>query len=119
MQNSGLVSRRPSVGYSVVRQRYTGTFEYPEARARTEGIRCHAATILDLRGKMTLGEGDELLKDKINSLIQQDRKQLVLNLADVPYIDSAVLGEIVRTYTTVSRQVARLEELGTEPTSAG
>jgi anti-sigma B factor antagonist len=61
-------------------------------------------TILDLKGKMTLGEGDELLKDKINSLIQQDRKKLVLNLEAVPYIDSAGLGEIVRTYTTVSRQ---------------
>ena len=46
-------------------------------------------TILDLKGKMTLGEGDELLKDKINSLIQQDRKKLLLNLEGVPYIDSA------------------------------
>jgi anti-sigma B factor antagonist len=61
-------------------------------------------TILDLKGKMTLGEGDEILKDKINSLVLQGRKQLVLNLADVPYIDSAGLGEVVRTYTTVSRQ---------------
>jgi anti-sigma B factor antagonist len=68
-------------------------------------------TILDLKGKMTLGEGDELLKDKINSLIQQERKQLVLNLADVPYIDSAGLGEIVRTYTTVSRQGGKLKLL--------
>jgi anti-sigma B factor antagonist len=61
-------------------------------------------TLLDLHGKMTLGEGDEALKDKINSLIHQGRRKLVLNLADVPYIDSAGLGEIVRTYTTVSRQ---------------
>ena len=61
-------------------------------------------TILDLKGKMTLGEGDELLKDKINSLLQQDKKQLLLNLENVPYIDSAGLGEIVRTYTTISRQ---------------
>ena len=68
-------------------------------------------TILDLKGKMTLGEGDELLKDKINSLIQQDRKKLVLNLEGVPYIDSAGLGEIVRTYTTVSRQGGKLKLL--------
>ena len=66
-------------------------------------------TVLDLKGKMTLGEGDELLKDKINSLIQQDRKQLLLNLEGVPYIDSAGLGEIVRTYTTVSRQGGTLK----------
>ena len=37
-------------------------------------------TILDLKGKITLGEGDEALKDKINSLIQQDKKKLLLNL---------------------------------------
>jgi anti-sigma B factor antagonist len=61
-------------------------------------------TIIDLNGKMTLGEGDELLRDKVNSLISQGQKKLVLNLAEVPYIDSAGLGEIVRTYTTVSRQ---------------
>lgn len=66
-------------------------------------------TVLDLKGKMTLGEGDELLKDKINSLLQQDRKQILLNLEGVPYIDSAGLGEIVRTYTTVSRQGGKLK----------
>ena len=69
-------------------------------------------TLLDLKGKMTLGEGDETLKDKINSLVHQGRKKLVLNLADVPYIDSAGLGEMVRTYTTVSRQGGSLKLLG-------
>ena len=65
--------------------------------------------ILDLKGKITLGEGDEALKDKINSLILQGHKKMLLNLADVPYIDSAGLGEIVRTYTTVSRQGGQLK----------
>jgi anti-sigma B factor antagonist len=65
--------------------------------------------ILDLKGKITLGEGDEVLKDKINSLILQGHKRMLLNLADVPYIDSAGLGEIVRTYTTVSRQGGQLK----------
>ena len=68
-------------------------------------------TILDLKGKMTLGEGDELLKDKINSLLSQGRKRLLLNLEGVPYIDSAGLGEVVRTYTTVSRQGGSLKLL--------
>lgn len=68
-------------------------------------------TVLDLKGRVTLGEGDELLKDKVNSLINQGRRKLVLNLADVPYIDSAGLGEIVRTYTTVSRQGGSLKLL--------
>jgi anti-sigma B factor antagonist len=68
-------------------------------------------TVLDLKGKITLGEGDELLKDKINSLVQQGHLKVVLNLAAVPYIDSAGLGEIVRTYTTVSRQGGKLKLL--------
>ena len=67
--------------------------------------------ILDLKGKITLGEGDELLKDKINSLVNQGHRKIILNLAGVPYIDSAGLGEVVRTYTTVSRQGGSLKLL--------
>ena len=67
--------------------------------------------VLDLKGKITLGEGDELLKNKVNSLVNQGHKKIVLNLADVPYIDSAGLGEVVRTYTTVSRQGGSLKLL--------
>ncbi|MCY4077647.1 MAG: STAS domain-containing protein, partial [Acidobacteria bacterium] len=48
--------------------------------------------ILDLKGKLTIGDGDELLKDKINSLVQQGHTKLILNLAEVPYIDSGGLG---------------------------
>ena len=61
-------------------------------------------TILDLKGKMTLGDGDELLRTKINTIMTAGAKKIVLNLGDVPYIDSAGLGEVVRSYTTVSRQ---------------
>jgi len=59
--------------------------------------------ILDAKGKLTLGDGDVLLKDKIHSLVQQGHKQVVLNLGDVPYVDSAGIGEIVGSYTTLSR----------------
>ena len=65
--------------------------------------------VLDLKGKLTIGEGDELLKEKINNVLQQGHKNLLLNLEDVPYVDSAGLGEIVRTYTTVSRQGGTLK----------
>lgn len=67
--------------------------------------------ILDVKGRITLGEGDEILKDRVNSLLNQGLKKIVLNLAEVPYIDSAGLGEIVRTYTTVSRQGGSLKLL--------
>ena len=67
--------------------------------------------ILDLKGKITLGEGDELLKDKVNSVVNQGYRKLILNLAEVPYLDSAGLGEVVRAYTTVSRQGGHLKLL--------
>jgi anti-sigma B factor antagonist len=67
--------------------------------------------VLDIKGRVQLGDGDELLKDKVNSLLNQGRKKIVLNLAGVPYIDSAGLGEVVRTFTTVSRQGGSLKLL--------
>ncbi len=78
-----------------------------EIEQRTVG----EVVVLDLKGKITLGEGDELLKDKVNSIVNQGHKKVILNLAAVPYIDSAGLGEIVRTYTTVSRQGGSLKLL--------
>ena len=68
--------------------------------------------VLDLKGKLTLGDGDELLRDKINSVVHQGQKKIVLNLSEVPYVDSAGLGEIVRSYTTASRQGGSLKLLG-------
>ena len=65
--------------------------------------------VLDLKGKLTIGEGDELLKERISNLVQQGHRKLLLNLEGVPYVDSAGLGEIVRTYTTVSRQGGKLK----------
>ena len=67
--------------------------------------------VLDIKGKITLGEGDEQLKDKVNSLVNQGQRKMVLNLAEVPYLDSAGLGEVVRAYTTVSRQGGSLKLL--------
>jgi len=67
--------------------------------------------IIDLTGRLMLREGDELLRDKIKSLIQQGQKRFVLNLADVPYMDSAGLGEVVCTYTTALKQGGDLKLL--------
>src|SRR5262245_22924223 len=65
--------------------------------------------VLDLKGRITLGDGDQVLKEKINSLVSQGRKKIVLNLADVTYIDSSGLGGIVGSYTTASRQGASVK----------
>jgi anti-sigma B factor antagonist len=66
-------------------------------------------TILDLHGKILIGEGDDALRDAVTRLVDGGRTKLLLNLADVPYVDSAGLGEIVRCYTTVSRKGGRLK----------
>ena len=60
-------------------------------------------TILDIVGRLTIDEAAEHLKDKINSLISQNRLQLVLNLARVPYIDSGGLGQLVASYGSLKR----------------
>ena len=60
--------------------------------------------ILDLHGKILIGEGDDALRDAVTKLVDGGKTKILLNLADVPYVDSAGLGEIVRCYTTVSRK---------------
>ena len=60
-------------------------------------------TILDIVGKLTMDQGAQHLKDKINSLISQQRTQIVLNLRNVPYIDSGGLGQLVASYGSVMR----------------
>jgi anti-sigma B factor antagonist len=72
-----------------------------------------AVTVIDIDGPITLGEGDtDRLGDKVRSLLQQGRKQLIANLARVSYMDSAGLGELVQAYTTVSRQGGSLKLVG-------
>ena len=66
-------------------------------------------TIVDLSGKLTLGEATQRLHDKVNSLVQQGRKSIVLNLADVSSVDSGGLGELVRTLTTMQKHGGSLK----------
>ncbi len=66
-------------------------------------------TVLDLSGKVTLGDGDTLLKDKLHSLLHQGKKSVLLNLGQVNYVDSAGLGAIVTAYTTMTREGGSLK----------
>ena len=68
--------------------------------------------IIDLNGRLVLGDGDTLLRDKVNSLVEQGLKHIIVNLSDVAYMDSAGLGELVRSYTTVTRRGGALKLLG-------
>lgn len=67
------------------------------------------ATIVDLSGKLNLGEATQRLHDKVNSLIQQGQKNIVLNLRDVSAVDSGGLGELVRTLTTMQKHGGALK----------
>jgi len=71
----------------------------------------HAITILDLSGRLTIGEGAQLLKDKSESLVFQGRNRVIVNLAAVPYIDSGGLGQLVACYTTLAKAGGRLKLL--------
>ena len=68
-------------------------------------------TVLDLSGRITLGEGGTLLKDKLHSLLHQGKKNVLLNLGEVSYVDSAGLGALVSAYTTMTREGGTLKLL--------
>ena len=57
--------------------------------------------IVDLSGKITLGEGSSMLRHTIRELLDRGHRKIVLNLYDVDYIDSSGIGELVSGYTTV------------------
>jgi anti-sigma B factor antagonist len=59
--------------------------------------------VLDLTGQITFTQGDQLLKDKIHSLVHQGHKNILVNMGGVTHVDSAGLGELVGAYTTVTK----------------
>jgi anti-sigma B factor antagonist len=68
-------------------------------------------TIVDLSGRITLGEGSVVLRDTIKDLLSKGNKKILLNLGDVSYIDSSGIGELVSAFTSVQRQGGELKLL--------
>ncbi len=68
-------------------------------------------TILDLSGRIVLGEGSVQLRDSIKELVNKGQKKILVNLGDVSYIDSSGLGELVSAYTTVKNAGGELKLL--------
>lgn len=64
----------------------------------------NGVTIVDLSGRITLGEGSVILRDTVRDLLGKGNKKILLNLGDVSYIDSSGIGELVSAYTTVRNQ---------------
>ena len=68
-------------------------------------------TIVDLSGRITLGEGSVVLRDTIKDLLGKGQKNILLNLGDVSYIDSSGIGELVSAFTSVRNQGGELKLL--------
>ena len=70
-----------------------------------------SVTIVDVSGRVTLGEGCTVLRELIREQLGKGNKNVLLNLGDVTYIDSSGIGELVSSYTTVSNQGGSLKLL--------
>ena len=68
-------------------------------------------SIVDCSGRITLGEGSVVLRDTVKDLLGKGQKKILLNLADVNYIDSSGIGELVSAYTTAKNQGGELKLL--------
>jgi anti-sigma B factor antagonist len=78
-------------------------------KANTRKI--EGVNIIDLSGRITIGEGTVVLRDAVRNLLQKHEKNILLNLADVSYIDSSGIGELVSSFTTLSSQGGKLKLL--------
>ncbi len=68
-------------------------------------------TILDMDGKITIGEGSVALRTAIRRLLEEGKKKILLNLARVSYIDSSGIGELVSSYTSIGKEGGQLKLL--------
>ena len=71
----------------------------------------NGVTVVDLNGRITLGEGSVILRDTVRDLLSKGNKNILLNLADVSYIDSSGIGELVSAFTHVRREGGELKLL--------
>ena len=69
-------------------------------------------TVVDVAGRITLGEGSSALRDQLRDLVGKGQKKVLLNLGEVSYIDSSGIGELVSGFTTVTNSGGELKLLG-------
>jgi anti-sigma B factor antagonist len=68
-------------------------------------------TVVDVAGRITLGEGSSALRDAVRDMINKNQKKILLNLGEVNYIDSSGIGELVSGFTTVTNSGGQLKLL--------
>ncbi len=67
--------------------------------------------ILDLRGKITIGDGSNKLRDTVNRLLEVGDREIILNFAETSYLDSSGIGELISRHTTTKNQGGHLKLL--------
>jgi anti-sigma B factor antagonist len=78
---------------------------------KTSSRKVDGVTIVDLSGRITLGEGSVVLRDTVKDISSKGDKKILLNLGDVTYIDSSGIGELVSAYTSVRNAGGELKLL--------
>jgi anti-anti-sigma factor len=78
-----------------------------DIQIRTSG----SITILDLSGNLIIGRSEESLRETVTTLIAEQRTQLIINLADVPTIDSSGIGAMIKSYTSINEVNGRIKVL--------
>ena len=78
---------------------------------KTSTRQVNGIVIVDLSGRITLGEGSVLLRDMVRDLVTKGQRKILLNLGDVTYIDSSGIGELVSAFTTTKNQGGELKLL--------
>ena len=94
----------------VIVRRFTGD-ALPGYLPGANFVRNGTLDLLDLSGRITLGEGSVQLRDAVRDLLSKGQKHILLNLGDVTYIDSSGIGELVSAFTTVKNQGGELKLL--------
>jgi anti-sigma B factor antagonist len=78
---------------------------------KTSNRQVDGITVVDMSGRITLGEGSVILRDTVRDLVGKGQKKILLNLGDVTYIDSSGIGELVSAFTAVRREGGELKLL--------
>ena len=93
----------------MIRNRSTANAE--EDNMNVSNRQVNGVTVVDMSGRITLGEGGVVLRDTIHDLLDKGNKKILLNLGDITYIDSSGIGELVSAFTTVRNQGGELKLL--------
>src|SRR5215469_18459917 len=85
-------------------EQYDGEYEREGKTMKINSRDVGGVTVLDLNGRLVLGEGTVPLREQIQQCLTNGMKKILLNLAGVPFIDSCGIGELVTSFTSVRRQ---------------